>query len=152
MLLALVGFAAIVTAGVMVASQRDVPASSPPVPVAAGLSTPPDPQPALVSRPASPEPAAAVPEVSPPNVATAPVIPEPTPGTSSNGAPGLAETPRPRSVEKSDALLRRDFQSFLARTGRSTVARDPAKFEALFQDYLRWRSRDPSDGLLPAPR
>ena len=152
MLLALVGFAAIVTAGVMVASQRDVPASSPTVSVAAGSSTPPNPKPAVVSRPASPEPAAAVPEVSPPNVAPAPAIPEPTPGASSNGAPGLAETPRPRSVEKSDALLRRDFQSFLARTGRSIVARDPAKFEALFQDYLRWRSRDPSDGLLPAPR
>ena len=62
-----------------------------------------------------------------------------------------AEPVAPRPMSKSEDRLRREFQAFLARTGRQALARDPSQFETLFQDYLQWRSGAQSDRL-PAPR
>ena len=62
-----------------------------------------------------------------------------------------AELVAPRPMSKSEDQLRREFQAFLARTGRQALARDSSQFETLFQDYLQWRSGIQSDRL-PASR
>ena len=80
------------------------------------------------------------------------LAPRPLPaetGTASAVPP--AELVAPRPMSKREDQLRREFQAFLARTGRQALARDPSQFETLFHDYLQWRSGAQSDRL-PASR
>ena len=98
--------------------------------------------------PPVPEPQTA--PAAPPEAKSVPL--DAVPQATLPSAPNPAEPVVPRSMSSSKDQLRREFQAFLTRTGRSLLAQDTSKFEALFQDYLRWKFRNQSGGVIPVPR
>ena len=95
------------------------------------------PAPGPVEPTAGPTPAA--PPILPPAAA---VTPEPTPEPASESNPALNA---PAFTGEDTARLRKDFNRFLTRSGRSRTALTGAQREALFNDYLQWRARQASD-------
>ena len=89
---------------------------------------PPPPPPAALHEPGTPaEPPATLQPTSAP-----PIAAEPSP----------LEPPKP--ADWSDPQLRRDFDIFLDRAGRDTAKLTVPAREALFREYLVWRTRSPA--------
>ena len=145
--MALLGAAAFIAVGGLVVASRqhtDGSASTPASPVEV-TSPVADSAPPATERPVTP--------TEPPQIAPEPAQPSPL----ATPAPSLPDSPTPRATppalrSKSEDQLRGEFQAFLTRTGRVALAHDPLRFELLFRDYLRWRSRSPSQDGPPERR
>lgn len=66
-------------------------------------------------------------------------IPEPAPTTTTPIELTEPAKPQPRALNEAQA--RRDFAAFLDRAGRDTAALPQPAREALFQEYVEWRTR-----------
>ncbi len=120
---------------------RDVPAR----PVLGAVTpvapqSPPTPSTPAASAPAPP--AATTPAVvtPPPPASSLPTPPIPPAAPVTSAPPASSATTAPSTDQA--ARLRRDFDAFLAGSGRSAAALSPAQRSALFDEFLAWRSQN----------
>ena len=106
-----------------------------------GLRQPPKvPAPPAEQAGNAPQGAPSVPAAPPPSAATSALSAAPA------APPAEAEGPKPDLPAPADAemaRLRREFDQFVANSGRSTARLTPAQREKLFEEFLGWRARRP---------
>jgi hypothetical protein len=120
----------------------------------AGAAGPRSPPAAALALPAGQAPATQLPSpdsdpASPPLQTAGPVPPIAAPvGSTQPSSPGTAPAPQPplSAYEEQRARLQREFDAFLDAYGRSTSRLDAAQRQALFEEFLDWRARNPGDG------
>ena len=120
---------------------------------APALTPQPDPEPnppaVVPTTPLLPAPALLPPEPVPP--APLPPVAAPTPAPV---LPAVITPPPPSPPTDQTARLRRDFETFLARSGRGTATLTDAQRAILFDEFLEWRAQNPGNAnpREPGPR
>ncbi len=125
---------------VVPATPEPLPAPPPSVPLAPVASNPvpstPVPSTPVPPPPAAPAPSAALaPPPAEPAIVAPPVV-----------APPVAPAPQTDQA----ARLRRDFDAFLAGSGRNAAALSETQRSALFDEFLAWRSHNAAPSATPA--